>query len=164
MNPPDPEDGLSLLETMTGQRIGISPWHEVTQEQVDLFAEATGDRQWIHVDPERARSGPFGGPIAHGYLTLSMLPKLLSDMLRVSGVALTVNYGLNRVRFTSPVPVGARIRAVADVLRVDAVEGGAQLSLSVTVEIEGSSKPACVAETITRLYRAQEQKVEEEED
>ncbi|MDA8331074.1 MAG: MaoC family dehydratase [Candidatus Dormibacteraeota bacterium] len=146
---------------MTGQRLGVSPWHAVTQEQVNLFADATHDHQWIHVDPERAARGPFGGPIAHGYLTLAMLPALLSPMLRVSGVALSVNYGLNRVRFTSPVRIGARVRAVADVLRVDAVEGGVQVHLSVTVEIEGCDKPACVAETITRLYREQVRKVEE---
>ncbi len=135
-----------------GKPLGVSPWHQITQAQVDLFAEATGDHQWIHVDPERARVGPFGGTIAHGYLTLSLLPMLLQGMVRVPGVALTVNYGLNRVRFVSPVPVGSRVRATAVAQALTDVEGGVQLVLEVTVEIEGREKPACVAETVTRLY------------
>lgn len=108
-----------------GKPLGVSPWHQITQAQVDLFAEATGDHQWIHVDPERARVGPFGGTIAHGYLTLSLLPMLLQGMVRVPGVALTVNYGLNRVRFVSPVPVGSRVRATAVAQALTDVEGGA---------------------------------------
>lgn len=119
---------------------------------MDLFAEATGDHQWIHVDPERARAGPFGGTIAHGYLTLSLLPMLLQGMVRLPGVALTVNYGLNRVRFVSPVPVGSRVRATPVLQALTEVEGGMQMVLEVTVEIEGREKPACVAETVTRLY------------
>ncbi len=122
---------------------------------MDLFAEATGDHQWIHVDPERARLGPFGGTIAHGYLTLSLLPMLLQGMVRVPGVGLAVNYGLNRVRFVSPVPVGSRVRATAVPQEVTDVEGGVQLVLAVTVEVEGQAKPACVAETVTRLYKGE---------
>ena len=137
-----------------GTELGLSAWHEITQERVNLFAEATGDHQWIHVNPELARQGPFGGPIAHGYLTLSMLPMLLGELIRSQGVALAVNYGLNRVRFTSPVPVGARVRAVASLKEVEEVSGGVQLVLAVRVEIEGQEKPALVAETITRLYSA----------
>ncbi len=146
-------DSLEALRAGVGQSLGVSPWHLITQAQVDLFAEATGDHQWIHVDPSRASSGPFGGTIAHGYLTLSMLPMLLQELVRVPGVALAVNYGVNRVRFTSPVPVGARVRAAALVKEATEIDGGLQLVLSVTVEIEGRNKPACVAETVTRLYR-----------
>jgi acyl dehydratase len=135
-----------------GDRLGVSAWHEITQERVNLFAEATGDHQWIHVDPERARRGPFGGPIAHGYLTLAMLPMMLQDLVRGPEVALVVNYGLNRVRFTSPVAVGSRVRAAAAVKAVEDVPGGLQVVLEVTVEIEGQDKPACVAETVSRLY------------
>ncbi len=137
-----------------GERLGVSAWHEITQERVNLFAEATGDHQWIHVDPERARRGPFGGPIAHGYLTLAMLPMMLQDLVRGPGVAMAVNYGLNRVRFTSPVAVGSRVRAIAGLKEVRDVPGGLQVVLEVTVEIEGQDKPACVAETISRLYPA----------
>ena len=145
-------DSLQELRESVGKPLGVSPWHQITQSQVDLFAEATGDHQWIHVDPERARQGPFGGTIAHGYLTLSLLPMLLKDMVRLPSVGLAVNYGLNRVRFVSPVPVGSRVRAAAGLQAVTDVEGGVQLVLAVTVEIEGRDKPACVAETVTRLY------------
>ena len=147
----DPRQGW---RDRVGTELGLSAWHEITQERVNRFAEATGDHQWIHVDPELARQGPFGGPIAHGYLTLSMLPMMLADLIRSEGVALAVNYGLNRVRFTSPVPVGARVRAVASLKEVEEVSGGVQLVLAVRVEIEGQEKPALVAETITRLYSA----------
>lgn len=147
----DPRQGW---RDRVGTELGLSAWHEITQERVNLFAEATGDHQWIHVNPELARQGPFGGPIAHGYLTLSMLPMLLADLIRSEGVALAVNYGLNRVRFTSPVPVGARVRAVASLKEFEEVSGGVQLVLAVRVEIEGQEKPALVAETITRLYSA----------
>jgi len=145
-------ESLETLRRKVGQELGVSSWHLVTQAQVDLFAEATGDHQWIHVDPARARSGPFGGTIAHGYLTLSLLPVLLQGMVRVPGVALAVNYGVNRVRFISPVPVGSRIRAAASVKEATEIDGGLQLVLTVTVEIEDREKPACVAETVTRLY------------
>ena len=147
----DPRQGW---RDRVGTELGLSAWHEITQERVNRFAEATGDHQWIHVDPELARRGPFGGPIAHGYLTLSMLPMMLADLIRSEGVALAVNYGLNRVRFTSPVPVGARVRAAASLKEVEELGGGVQLVLAVRVEIEGQEKPALVAETITRLYSA----------
>ncbi len=147
----DPRQGW---RDRVGTELGLSAWHEITQERVNRFAEATGDHQWIHVDPELARQGPFGGPIAHGYLTLSMLPMMLADLIRSEGVALAVNYGLNRVRFTSPVPVGARVRAAASLKEVEELGGGVQLVLAVRVEIEGQEKPALVAETITRLYSA----------
>ena len=137
---------------LVGEKLGPGDWQEVTQEQVNLFADATDDHQWIHVDPDRARSGPFGQTIAHGFLTLALLPALLQPLLRVEGARLGVNYGLNRVRFPAPVPVGARIRAKALLKEATAFEGGVQIVVETTVEIEGSSKPACVAETITRYY------------
>ncbi|MHB1527083.1 MAG: MaoC family dehydratase [Candidatus Dormibacteria bacterium] len=149
------QESLQALRESVGTPLGVSPWHQITQAQVDLFAEATGDHQWIHVDPERARLGPFGGTVAHGYLTLSLLPMLLQGMVRVPGVGLALNYGLNRVRFVSPVPVGSRVRATAVPQAVTDVEGGVQLVLAVTVEIEGQEKPACVAETVTRLYKGE---------
>ena len=138
------------LESCAGTHLGYSAWHEITQEQVNAFADATGDHQWIHVDPERAAAGPFGTTIAHGYLTLSLLPALLGDRLRVEGVRMAVNYGLNRVRFPAPVPVGSRVRA--ELLEVTEVSGGVQVVARVTVEREGGDKPVCVAETVTRLY------------
>ena len=147
-------DQLEELPGRLGEQLGVSSWHQITQEQVNLFADATGDHQWIHVDPERAGQGPFGHAIAHGYLTLSMLPVMLADLIPRDGVALAVNYGLNRVRFTAPVAVGARVRAAATLKEVQEVPGGIQLVLDVKVEIEGEEKPACVAETITRLYRS----------
>jgi acyl dehydratase len=142
------------LGQSVGAQLGVSPWHQITQEQVDIFAAATGDRQWIHVDPERARAGPFGGTIAHGYLTLSLLPVLLQDLVPTADTLLAVNYGLNRVRFIAPVPVGSRIRAAAVLKEITEVPGGAvQLVLNITVEIDGEeTRPACVAETVTRLY------------
>jgi len=145
-------DGISGLEKSVGEHLGYSEWHEITQEQVNLFADATGDHQWIHVDVERAKSGPFGGPIAHGYLTLSLAPKLLSEILVVSGVTMGVNYGLNKLRFPSPVPVGSKLRAGATLAGVEQVSGGVQVTLSVTFEIEGGAKPVCVAEILFRYY------------
>ncbi|MFF5567470.1 MaoC family dehydratase [Streptomyces sp. NPDC012623] len=135
-----------------GVRLGHSGWLEIDQKRIDLFAEATGDEQWIHVDPERAAAGPFGTTIAHGYLTLSLLPVLMPEVLRVENVRMAVNYGTNKVRFPSPVPVGSRLRASA-VLQ-DAVEagGGVQVTALVTVEREGGEKPACVAESVSRYY------------
>jgi acyl dehydratase len=125
----------------------------VTQEQVNLFADATGDHQWIHVDPERAKAGPFGGPIAHGYLTLSLIPVLLGGVMKVDGVAMGVNYGTNKVRFTSPVPVGAEVRAGATLASVDEVAGGVQVALDVVVEVKDAPKPSCVAQVVFRYYR-----------
>jgi acyl dehydratase len=136
-----------------GERLGESAWHRVTQEQVDAFAEATGDRQWIHVDRERARAGPFGGTIAHGYLTLSLAPVLVGSVLHVEGARMTLNYGLNRVRFPAPVPVGSNVRAVVDLAAVEERDGCVQATLGVAFEVEGGAKPACVAEVIYRYYR-----------
>jgi acyl dehydratase len=145
-------DGISGLEGQVGEHLGYSEWHEITQEQVNLFADATGDHQWIHVDVERAKAGPFGGPIAHGYLTLSLAPALLSEIMEVSGVSMGINYGLNKLRFPSPVPVGSKLRAGATLAGVEQVSGGVQVTLSVAFEIEGGSKPVCVAEILFRYY------------
>lgn len=139
------------LAALTGQVIGHSDWVTVTQEAVNLFADATGDHQWIHVDPTKAAAGPFGTTIAHGFMTLSLLPQFFKTMYRVEGVKMAVNYGLNKVRFPSPVPVGSRVRGVGSVVNVDDLGDGAyQITLSTTVEVEGSAKPACVAESVVR--------------
>lgn len=140
------------LPSLAGRELGHSGWHEITQGQVNMFADATGDQQWIHVDPERATAGPFGAPVAHGYLTLSMATALLDDVLHVDGVAQVVNYGLGKVRFPAPVPVGSRIRLSARCLAVDEVSGGYQLTLGLTFERDGGSKPVCVAEILFRYY------------
>jgi len=140
------------LSEAVGAELGAGEWLEVDQKRIDLFADATGDHQWIHVDPEKAAQGPFGSTIAHGFLTLSLIPALAKDVYRVEGVKMGINYGLNKVRFTSPVAVGSRVRPVVSLLSVDEVPGGYQIATKVTVEIEGGSKPACVAETLTRLY------------
>lgn len=145
-------DGIEGLKAHVGQHLGYSDWHEVTQAQVNLFADATDDHQWIHVDVERAKAGPFGGPIAHGYLTLSLAPALLSEILHVSGVAMGVNYGLDKLRFPSPVPVGSKLRAGAELAGVEDVAGGVQVTLSVTFVVEGGAKPVCVAEVLFRYY------------
>ncbi len=144
---------LDELSQHIGHQIGYSPWHEVTQEQVNLFADATGDHQWIHVDPERAKSGPFGGPIAHGYLTLSLAPYLLPQMFQVTGISMGVNYGLNKLRFPAPVPVGKKLRLGAKIADVEEIAGGAQVTLDLTFEVEGSDKPACVAQAVYRYYK-----------
>ena len=145
-------DGLDGLKAAVGQHLGYSEYLEVTQEQVNKFAEATGDFQWIHVDVERAKAGPFGGPIAHGYLTLSLAPVLLPQVMVVKGVTMGVNYGCNKVRFPSPVPVGARVRMGAKLLAVDEIAGGAQMTIEATFECEGAPKPSCVAEVVYRNY------------
>ncbi|MBK9181263.1 MAG: MaoC family dehydratase [Acidimicrobiales bacterium] len=144
--------GIDGLKAEVGQHLGYSDWRDVTQEQVNLFADATGDHQWIHVDPERAKAGPFGGPIAHGYLTLSLAPALLPEILRVEGISMGVNYGCNKVRFPSPVPVGARVRLGATLAGVDDVAGGAQVTMDLTFEVEGAPKPSCVAQVVYRYY------------
>ncbi|HVN50295.1 MAG TPA: MaoC family dehydratase [Acidimicrobiales bacterium] len=144
--------GIQGLKDKVGEHLGYSEWVDITQEQVNLFADATGDHQWIHVDPERAKSGPFGGPIAHGYLTLSLGPMLMPQILRVDGVAMAVNYGCGKVRFPSPVPVGSKLRLGAELLSVDDVAGGAQVTMVFTFEVEGAPKPSCVAEIIFRYY------------
>ncbi|MGI5520405.1 MaoC family dehydratase [Micromonospora sp. CA-259024] len=142
------------LAGAVGETIGPGPWQRIEQSRVDLFADATDDHQWIHLDPVRAAAGPFGGTIAHGYLTLSLLPALAGRLYRVDGVAMGVNYGLNRVRFPAPVRVGAAVRATATIAEVSPVSGGVQLIAAVTVESDSGGKPVCVAETVSRLYRA----------
>jgi acyl dehydratase len=144
-------ESVTELAAIAGQDIGESDWVTNTQEDVTLFADATGDHQWIHVDPERAAQGPFGGTIAHGFLTLSLLPRLWHEIYEVKGIKLGVNYGLNKVRFPAPVPVGSKVRARSALVDVDDLgKGAVQATLSTTVEIEGSTKPACVAESIVR--------------
>jgi acyl dehydratase len=144
---------IEELQQMVGQHLGYSDYVTVTQEQVNLFAEATGDHQWIHTDPERAKSGPFGGPIAHGYLTLSLIPVLLGEVIRVGGVSMGVNYGANKVRFPSPVPVGSQVRAGASIASIEDVAGGVQVAMDVTVEVKDAPKPSCVAQVVFRYYR-----------
>ena len=144
---------LAEMADCVGQEVAVSDWIEVTQERVNRFAEATGDHQWIHVDPERARAGPFGAPIAHGFLTLSMLPVFFESAFRIEQTRMGVNYGLNKVRFTSPVPVGSRLRARMTLLETQPIDqGGLQMKWSVAVEREGGSKPVCVAESLVRHY------------
>ena len=140
------------MKALVGEHLGYSPYVEITQEQVNLFADATGDHQWIHIDVERAKAGPFGGPIAHGYLTLSLGPSLYSQIVEISGFSMGVNYGTNKVRFPSPVPVGSRLRLGARLLSVDDIAGGVQASVEFTFEVEGASKPSCVAEVVFRNY------------
>jgi acyl dehydratase len=143
---------LDDLRAAVGTEVGHGRWLDVSQERIDKFADATGDHQWIHVDPERAASGPFGGTIAHGFLSLSLVPTLTAGLTAVDGVTMGVNYGLNKVRFPAPLPVGSRVRGRVELLSMDDVPGGVQLTSRVTVEREGGDKPVCVAETITRLY------------
>jgi acyl dehydratase len=140
------------IKELIGTEIGVGEWHEVSQDQINKFADATGDHQWIHVDVERAKQGPFGAPIAHGYLTLSLIPTLGGGGLPISGTKMGVNYGLDRVRFPSPVKAGSRVRARRKLVDVVEGEGFVQLKVEVTVEIEGSNRPACVAETLSRAY------------
>jgi len=143
---------LDELRAAVGSVLGPSDWITVDQPQIDAFADATGDHQWIHVDPQRAASGPFGTTIAHGFLTLSLMPVLLESLYKVQGVRMGVNYGLNRVRFPAPVLVDSRLRANAEIAEVSDIEGGGQLVLKATIEREGSEKPVCVAEFVVRLY------------
>ncbi len=144
---------LQELEARVGQELSVSPWLPVAQERIDAFARATEDLQWIHLDAERARSSPFGGTIAHGFLTLSLLPRLMEQAVAVPGGRMTVNYGLNKVRFTAPVPSGSRVRGRFTVRKVERIEGGAQVTWSAEVEREGSDKPCLVAEWLTRHYQ-----------
>jgi acyl dehydratase len=144
---------LAELTALVGQEVVVSDWITITQEQVNLFAEATGDHQWIHVDVEKARSGPFGAPIAHGFLTLSLLPRFFESSMTVLETRMGVNYGLNKVRFTAPVPVGSRLRARMKLLKSEPIDnGGAQMTWEVAVEREGAVKPVCVAESLARHY------------
>ncbi|MBM7806940.1 acyl dehydratase [Geodermatophilus bullaregiensis] len=146
---------MAEVSGLVGQELGTSDWFEVTQDRVDTFADATGDHQWIHVDVERAKAeSPFGGPIAHGYLTLSLLVPLFAQVILVTDTAMGVNYGLNKVRFPSPVPVGSRVRLTATLKDVEQVTGGLQLTFSAVIEREGSEKPACIAEPVYRYYGA----------
>jgi acyl dehydratase len=145
-------DGIDGLKAKVGEHLGTSEPMEITQDQVNLFADATGDHQWIHVDVEKAKAGPFGGPIAHGYLTLSLIPVAMPQIMQVTGIAMGVNYGANKVRFPSPVPVGSTVTMGAKLLGVDDVAGGAQVTVEVTAQVEGAPKPSMVAEVIYRYY------------
>lgn len=145
-------NGIDGLKSSVGTHLGYSNYLTITQERVNQFAEATGDHQWIHVDVERAKAGPFGAPIAHGYLTLSLGPVLLPEIFTVGGISMGVNYGANKIRFMSPVQVGSKLRAGAKLVNVEDVTGGAQVTMEVTFEVEGAAKPSCVAEIIFRYY------------
>jgi acyl dehydratase len=143
---------LADLAALVGQELAVSDWLLIDQARIDRFAEATGDHQWIHVDPVRAAAGPFGAPIAHGFLTLSLLPLFFASGFEVGDVRMGINYGLNKVRFPMPVRVGSRLRGRFRLLSYEPLEGGAQMVVEVTVELEGSAKPACVAESVTRRF------------
>ncbi|MGW0610913.1 MaoC family dehydratase [Streptomyces sp. NPDC002788] len=145
-------NGLGELRKLAGGDLGTSEWIEVTQERINTFADATGDHQWIHVDPERAKGGPFGAPIAHGYLTLSLFIPLFTELLDVQGVTTKVNYGLDKVRFPSPVKAGSRIRLTAKLAEVEDVPGGVQITVEGAIEIEGAAKPAAVLRSLSRFY------------
>ena len=146
-------ENLAELKPLVGEEIAVSDWVKVTQQRIDQFAEATGDHQWIHVDPQRAAAGPFGATIAHGFLTLSMLPMFAESAIEFRNVRMSVNYGLNRVRFTSPVPVGSELRARFRLVAVDDIaDDGVQVTTEVTIERKGSDRPVCVAESIARRY------------
>lgn len=145
--------GVAGLRQLTGQHVALSRWFEITQQRVDTFADATEDHQWIHVDAERSeRESPFGATVAHGFLTLSLLPAMLGSALHLAGIRMAVNYGLNKVRFPAPVPVGSRLRARLDIIAVEDAQQGAQVTWAVTIEREGDSKPVCVAEFLMRCY------------
>ena len=143
---------VSELEAWAGAVLGHSSWRTITQADVDTFAALTGDRQWIHIDPERAAAGPFGGTIAYGYLTLSFATQFLDEVLTVSGAGLVLNYGSNRVRYPAPVPVGSRVRAAVALEAVDPIDGGVQTTFRLTFEVEGQAKPGCVADIVYRYY------------
>ncbi len=143
---------LAELQSLVGQELGVSDWLTVEQTRIDEFAQATGDHQWIHTDPVRAAAGPFGATVAHGFLTLSLLPLLFDTGFRIGDVKMGINYGLNRVRFIAPVPAGSRLRGRFKLLAYEPLYGGAQLVVEATIELDGSAKPACVAETVSRRY------------
>ena len=144
---------IAELPAKVGSHLGYSGWQTITQERVNLFADATGDHQLIHVDPERAKSGPFGGPIAHGYLTLSLIPVLLGEVLAVQGITMGVNYGTNKVRLPAPVPVGSELRLGATLASVEEVQGGVQVTVDAVLEVKDAPKPSCVAQVVYRFYR-----------
>jgi acyl dehydratase len=143
-------EGVEGVKSLVGEHLGYTDWVEITQERVNLFAEATGDHQWIHVDPERAAAGPYKGTIAHGYLTLSLTPYFLPQLLQAEGFSMGINYGTEKVRFPAPVPVGSKLRCGATVDSVTDVKGGVQLTLTLTFEVEGQAKPSCVATIVVR--------------
>lgn len=145
-------DKAAELQPLLGQVVATSDWITVSQERIDQFAQATGDHQWIHVDPERAKAGPFGTTIAHGFLTLSLLPEMAASAMAVKDTRMGVNYGLNKVRFPAPVPAGSRLRGHFKLVGYEPIEGGAQITMEVTMEREGSAKPVCVAESLARRY------------
>jgi acyl dehydratase len=144
--------GLDELKRTEGEELGVSDWHEVTQDAIDAFADVTGDHQWIHVDPERAKETPFGGTIAHGYYTLSLVPMFNEQIFGLDGFAFALNYGLDKVRFPAPLPVGSRVRMRAKLARLEEIPGGAQITIEATFEREGGDKPVCVAQTLARVY------------
>ena len=144
--------GIDEVKAHVGQELGVSEWHEVTQEDINRFADVTGDHQFIHVDVERAKETPFGGTIAHGYYTLSLMPKFTYEMFSFEGFAFGLNYGLNKVRFPAPLPVGSKVRMRATLTAVDEIPGGIQITTTGTFETEGGEKPVCVAESLARLY------------
>ena len=144
--------GLDELKAAEGELLGTSDWHEVTQEAINDFADVTGDHQWIHVDVERAKDTPFGGTIAHGYYTLALAPMFTEQVMSLEGFAFAINYGLNKVRFPAPVPVGSRVRAHVKLASLEEIPGGAQITVEVTFERDGGEKPVCVAETLARVY------------
>jgi acyl dehydratase len=144
--------GLDELKKLESKTLGESDWHEVTQKDIDTFADVTGDHQWIHVDPERAKETPFGGTIAHGYYTLSLAPGFSEQTYELAGFAFGLNYGLNRVRFPAPLPVGGKVRMSTKVANIEEIPGGAQVTFELTFELEGGEKPVCVAESLVRLY------------
>jgi acyl dehydratase len=148
-------NGIDDIKARVGQELGVSDWDDVTQEKIDAFADATGDHQWIHVDPARAAQTPFGGTIAHGYYTLSLAPKFSYALYEVTNVAFALNYGLNKVRFPAPLPVGSRVRMRATIASVDDIPGGIQMATALTFERDGGEKPVCVAETLVRIYSGQ---------
>jgi acyl dehydratase len=147
-------NGIDDLKARVGQELGVSDWVQVTQESVDLFAQATGDHQWIHVDPERAKDTPFGGTIAHGYFTLSLAPRLAQEIYTIENVAFALNYGSDKVRFPAPLKVGSRVRMSATLAAVEDVAGGVQVTTTCTFTVEGGEKPVCVAQTLARIYPA----------
>jgi acyl dehydratase len=144
--------GLDGLREAAGETLGTSDWHEVTQDDINAFADVTGDHQWIHVDPDRAKDTPFGGTIAHGYYTLSLAPMFTEQVMALDGVAFAINYGLNKVRFPAPLPVGSKVRMTARLANLEDVPGGVQMTLELTFERDGGDKPVCVAETLARVY------------
>jgi acyl dehydratase len=145
-------NGIDGLKAAVGENLGTSEWHEVTQDDINAFADVTGDHQWIHVDPERAKDTPFGGTIAHGYYTLSLAPRFMEELVAFKGIAFALNYGLGKVRFPAALPVGKRVRATIQLANVEDVSGGVQVTMAYTFEGEGIEKPVCIAETLARIY------------